>query len=203
MAAIPDKTLVKIPVKDNGEKLINLKAACPAIKTKGICRLRKGAAKRLCMAQKNLPKNHFFFVREGYRSLRCQKKMYFALYKKLKKKHPHWPEEKIKKGTDKFVAPVEIIPPHSTGGAIDLTIAGPNGKADMGTEILAFNEKSRTFSKNISKKAAANRKILIKAMSGAGFVNYPPEWWHWSFGDRYWAAVKKKKFSVYGTIRIH
>jgi D-alanyl-D-alanine dipeptidase len=27
------------------------------------------------------------------------------------------------------------------------------------------------------------------ALDGAGLVNYPPEWWHWSFGDRYRAMV--------------
>jgi D-alanyl-D-alanine dipeptidase len=27
----------------------------------------------------------------------------------------------------------------------------------------------------------------VDALTGAGLVNYPTEWWHWSFGDRYWA----------------
>ena len=34
-------------------------------------------------------------------------------------------------------------------------------------------------------------------MKKAGFVNYPPEWWHWSYGDRYWAAALNKKFAIY------
>jgi hypothetical protein len=32
----------------------------------------------------------------------------------------------------------------------------------------------------------------IAALLGAGFVNYPPEWWHWSFGDKYWAYMTGK-----------
>ena len=123
--------------------------------------------------------------------------MYSDLFNKLKKKHPVWTRERLKKETDKFVAPIEIVPPHSTGGTVDLTVIGRNGKPlDMGTKLDAFNEKSHTDSKKISVKAVANRKILIKAMSKAGFVNYPAEWWHWSYGDRYWAAVKKKP-SIY------
>jgi D-alanyl-D-alanine dipeptidase len=27
----------------------------------------------------------------------------------------------------------------------------------------------------------------------AGFVNYPSEWWHWSYGDKYWGFAKGKK----------
>ena len=38
---------------------------------------------------------------------------------------------------------------------------------------------------NISTEARANRLILADALAGVGLVNYPTEWWHWSFGDRY------------------
>jgi D-alanyl-D-alanine dipeptidase len=26
-------------------------------------------------------------------------------------------------------------------------------------------------------------------MEGAGLVNYPSEWWHYSYGDRLWAEL--------------
>jgi D-alanyl-D-alanine dipeptidase len=32
-------------------------------------------------------------------------------------------------------------------------------------------------------------------MCGAGFVNYPPEWWHWSYGDKYWAFISGRPVS--------
>jgi D-alanyl-D-alanine dipeptidase len=35
-------------------------------------------------------------------------------------------------------------------------------------------------------------------MTGAGFVNYPYEWWHYSYGDRYWAFVKGTRPAIYG-----
>ncbi len=34
-----------------------------------------------------------------------------------------------------------------------------------------------------------NRKILINCLERAGFINYPTEWWHWSYGDCYWAFM--------------
>jgi len=93
------------------------------------------------------------------------------------------------------------VPPHLTGGTVDLTIVDQkNRQLDMGTKYLEFNTKTYTFSKSISKKVKNNRKLLINAMETAGFVNYPLEWWHWSYGDRYWAAVLNKKYSIYDGI---
>ncbi len=45
---------------------------------------------------------------------------------------------------------------------------------------------------SISPEAAKNRKTMSQALSVVGFVNYPTEYWHWSYGDRYWAYVKKQ-----------
>jgi len=208
---IPDELLIKIPVKDNNEKLVNLRKYCPEIiinidpqskriqqLSKNTCYIRKSVALKLCKAQKLLPVDYYLMIWEAHRPLKVQKKMYSDLYNKLKKKHYNWTKEKIKQETDKFVAPIEIIPPHSTGGTIDLTIIGPNGKQlNMGTKLDTFNKKSHTFSKVISKISMNNRKLLIKVMTKSGFVNYPIEWWHWSYGDRYWAATLKKKFSIY------
>jgi D-alanyl-D-alanine dipeptidase len=36
-------------------------------------------------------------------------------------------------------------------------------------------------------------------MTEAGFVNYPLEWWHWSYGDKYWARVSAAT-AVYGDV---
>ena len=33
---------------------------------------------------------------------------------------------------------------------------------------------------NISGTARQNRTLLANALEGAGLVNYPTEWWHWS-----------------------
>jgi len=40
--------------------------------------------------------------------------------------------------------------------------------------------------------------VLGAALSGAGLVNYPTEWWHWSFGDRYWALTTGAGHARYG-----
>ena len=193
MRVISDKILIKIPVKDNKEKLADIKSICSNISINidpnsqkveklpfDVCYLRVGAIKRLCKAQKLLPNSYKIMIWSGHRSLKIQEKLYSDQYKKFLKQHPKWPKEKIKQETDKFVAPIEIMPPHTTGGAIDCTIFDSYGKQlNMGTAIDDFTKRSYTNSQEISKKARKNRLLLVRIMKKAGFVNYPPEWWHW------------------------
>ena len=37
-------------------------------------------------------------------------------------------------------------------------------------------------------------------MKNAGFANYPLEWWHFSYGDRLWAAYTNQKEAVYDVL---
>jgi hypothetical protein len=53
----------------------------------------------------------------------------------------------------------------------------------------------------ISSAAKHNRKIMSNALTKAGFVNYLGEYWHWSYGDRYWAYFTKKDKAIYGSIK--
>ena len=48
--------------------------------------------------------------------------------------------------------------------------------------------------------ARAARDLLARALTDAGLVNYPTEWWHWSFGDRYWALVTGAPVALYGPV---
>ncbi|MCZ0970531.1 hypothetical protein O1L55_01370 [Streptomyces albulus] len=45
-----------------------------------------------------------------------------------------------------------------------------------------------------------HRALLGRALGGAGFVNYPSEWWHWSYGDRYWGLLTGARCAVYGPV---
>ena len=190
---IQDKLLIKIQVKDNGEKLVYVKDFCPEIVIKlapyikneskkfrkDTTFLREGVVKRLVIAQNNLPKKYRLMLRCGYRALSIQRKMYNKRYNELKKKHSQWSKEKLKDETSKCIAPLDIIPPHSTGGVVDISIIGYNGKElDMGTKIGTFTKETYTNSIKISQTAKKNRKLLISVMAKAGFVNYPTEWWH-------------------------
>jgi len=36
-------------------------------------------------------------------------------------------------------------------------------------------------------------------MQSQGFINYPTEWWHFSYGDRYWAYHQQASYAIYGS----
>jgi D-alanyl-D-alanine dipeptidase len=38
-------------------------------------------------------------------------------------------------------------------------------------------------------------------LAAAGLVNYPGAWWHWSYGDRYWALLTGAGSAPFGPIR--
>ncbi len=99
-------------------------------------------------------------------------------------------------------------PPHSTGGAIDLTLADFNGiPIDMGGEIDEISDASlpdfySTRSENSDMRIWNSRRNLLKsAMEKAGFVQHPYEWWHFSFGDQMWAWKTRTSRARYGLVK--
>lgn len=76
---------------------------------------------------------------------------------------------------------------------------------DMGTRFNADPEESNFSNYTdapVSEDIKQRRQILKNAMESVGFVNYPTEWWHWSYGDRYWAFIKGKPFALYNSAEI-
>jgi D-alanyl-D-alanine dipeptidase len=47
---------------------------------------------------------------------------------------------------------------------------------------------------------AATRDLLNRALAAVGLVNYPPHWWHWSYGDRFWACATQASHARYGPL---
>lgn len=82
-------------------------------------------------------------------------------------------------------------PTHATGGAVDLTLRelGSHKPLSMGGIYLDPSDKSSTrhYEADSSKvvksdeEARRNRRLLYWAMTTAGFVNYPFEWWHFDY----------------------
>lgn len=90
---------------------------------------------------------------------------------------------------------------HETGGAVDVALCDDKGvDLDYGTKFHEYNDSTFTFNSHITKAQRKNRKDLIKIMKKQGFVNFPGEWWHFSYGDRMWAAYKgKRNGGIYGS----
>ena len=72
----------------------------------------------------------------------------------------------------------------------------------MGPAVNATPEDSNGacyFEASVSVEARSNRTVMAKAL-GVGLVNYPTEWWHWSYGDRYWATATGAPAAIYGPL---
>ncbi|MBE6365564.1 MAG: hypothetical protein E7053_07415 [Lentisphaerae bacterium] len=87
---------------------------------------------------------------------------------------------------------------HASGGAVDVILLYWGKEADCGSGYLDFTSVTPTWSKELSINQKRNRFILYNAMTQAGFVNYPLEWWHFCYGDKMYAAYKFEKQAIYG-----
>ncbi len=209
---ISDPKVLQLSIQENNDPLVDLRDfseilvdACKSKASNSYFRLRKSVVAKLLEVKKYLPDGIRFLIIEGHRPLSLQKEYFNEYSEELNGLHPDWDKKRIYEETSKYVAPPEIIPPHSTGGAVDLTPAEKSGKElDMGTRLNADPEESNnacfTLAANISDEAKNNRQLLISTMSKADFINYPTEWWHWSYGDRYWAYHTNNPFAFFGSV---
>jgi zinc D-Ala-D-Ala dipeptidase len=211
---LEDKLIKRMPIKECGERLVKLRSGRNGIfvdmeemsrKAQGLplgqCYVRKAVAVKLIKAQSYLPKGMHLKIIDGFRPISAQKRIYLYYFRKFKR------EKKMSKDaleaiTDDWVSnPWKGVPPHSTGGTVDLTILDKEGmELDMGSLVNSTEDVSATNSRNISKEGRRNRRLLINIMTKSGFVNYMQEWWHWSYGDRRWAVAKRKGAAIYGPL---
>lgn len=201
-----------IPIKENGEELVDTKDYCPNLRfdiasyiinpteIASARFVRRTVAEMINTAIKNLPDGYGFIFRCGYRSLKMQKKSYENLETKLANEHPNWDRTTLDRRLDECVAPVDIAP-HCTGGAIDIFLCDYCGNyVDVECEPGELSDRTYTCSSAISQKARDNRSILIDALTESGLNNFPGEIWHWSYGEYDWAAYQNQPMVVYGPI---
>ncbi|MGV4923967.1 peptidase M15D vanX D-ala-D-ala dipeptidase [Streptomyces sp. BHT-5-2] len=214
-----DPAVAAVPVRECGEPLVDVRTAAPELMAGRLrtgadgegdgadgvfAQLREGVLRRLLAAQEALPDGWRLRVVEGYRPPALQRHYFTGYADRLRADHPDWDEARIRRAASRYVSPPEIAP-HSAGGAVDLTLVTADGEeVDMGTPVDASPEESGgacyTSAPDVTPAARAHRRILAAALRGAGLVNYPTEWWHWSYGDRYWAVETGAEHALYGPV---
>lgn len=142
-------------------------------------------------------------VRSGYRSIHKQKELWDMYMKQFKEQYPYESEKKLSQRMNKIVADPTYFskhksttwPIHTCGGAIDLTLrnketdtvvdmgnvpndADPSDASDWYERQL---QAGRIDENHIGLR---NRRLLHWAMKQEGFTNYPPEFWHFDWGDQ-------------------
>lgn len=153
--------------------------------------LQKEPARMLAKASQFLQKERpdlRLLVYDGARSRAVQWKLWKAL-----------PQYSPKLRENYVANPVEGSI-HNYGCAVDLTVATAEGEPlDMGTPFdffgdLAYPRKEAALLKagKLKKEQVENRKILRRAMEGAGFEGITSEWWHFNVYSRKRAAERYK-----------
>ncbi len=146
------------------------------------------------------------FVMDAYRPVALQNYFFFDwLPAFLLKLWPEKGEQWAREETGKYWSAgstdpkrIRLCPPlHGSGGAVDLTIRPIDGfPLEMGSLFDDPSDRSRPdyFEDHrplnfTEREACQNRRILFHVMVEEGFVAHQLEWWHFSFGDRLWAAA--------------
>jgi D-alanyl-D-alanine dipeptidase len=197
---LSDPRVSAVPVIDNGEPLVRL---YPHPSPTGAL-VRAGLAERLMAADLALPPGIGLRVVEGHRSPADQQAIITSYAAEVCASRPGVSAADLTRLTSRFVAPLAVAP-HVAGAAVDLTLVDAcDEELDLGTPIDATPEQSdgRCYfaAAGIGADARAHRALLAKVLTGAGLVNYPTEWWHWSYGDRYWALVTGAAYAPYGPV---
>lgn len=203
-----DFSLPQVSVGENGERLVDLTkcsdkiVAAPAYYADGIpgavneCLARETVAKKLVEVSERLPEGLKIKVFDAWRPFEVQKFLYEQYRAIVRADNPNLTERELENETQKFVSlpqrDVFASPVHSTGGAVDLTLIDKHGnELNMGTAFDAFSEQSNTayyeYTSSPDSEARENRRLLYNLMIQAGFTNLPTEWWHFDYGDKFWA----------------
>ncbi|WP_394426504.1 M15 family metallopeptidase [Streptomyces sp. SGAir0957] len=205
-----DRRVAAIPLTDCGEDLVDVRAhglkvdARKRDETGAFAHVRQGVLTRLLHAQSLLPTGVELLFIEGYRPPALQRRYFEEYSDELARDHPDWQAATLREAASRFVSPPEIAP-HSAGAAVDVTLVDHRGRElDMGVRVNASPEESAgacyTDAVGLSDRARTNRATLKAALSTAGLVNYATEYWHWSYGDRYWAFQSRQSSALYGPI---
>jgi D-alanyl-D-alanine dipeptidase len=214
--ALSEQRVTSVQTSDGGEAMVPIQGIEPrllidetAANIAGLgyvpeFLVRQSVADKLIVAAQTLPNNLHLLVKETLRPLSFQKFIFNRRLDRLATERPELQEGQLVELTSKFIAPPWVAG-HPTGGAFDVTVCHDNGQeVEMG---CAYDEDEKasqgrcfSFAENLTEQAKQNRNTLFDCLTRQGFVNYPFEWWHWSYGDKYWAAVTNSPFALYGTV---
>ncbi len=231
---VPMRAWSTVPIQDSGEPLANLPPSllrlephpyqvlgAPYGPGASPFRLRHGVIVRLLRAQEALQRHqpdHRLAIFDAWRPVAVQRFMVEHAFREecrargLDPSAPGDQGEAVAAAVSRFWAPPSTDPatppPHSTGAAVDLTLASADGASlAMGGEIDAIGAVSEPdhYAESARLEIASpeatwhrRRCLLAAVMEEAGFARHPNEWWHFSHGDQLWAWRNGRAAALYG-----
>lgn len=141
-------------------------------------------------------------IYDGYRALEDQRRLFEHYKLEFEAAMPGASAAEVWERLTQVVADPDLTPPHSTGGALDLTLAWTKNhvELDMGSGVNQLNAKAATWCRDLSPAQEYNRLLLLGTMNSVGFFNLPTEFWHFSKGDPYEALYSGSAHARYASI---
>jgi len=163
--------------------------------------VRESVAKMLLRASQILPDGYRLKIYDAWRPYSVQKSIYDEYFHDISRKEENagLTDSELHALTKKFVSfpstdkTVSYV--HSSGGAVDLTLCYKNGnEVDMGCGVDEFTVRAASDAyEDVEGEIRDNRRLLYTVMTETGFTNYCEEWWHFDYGDIFWAAKTGNK----------
>jgi len=136
-------------------------------------------------------------VWDALRSFEVQQHLFARELGLARLKYPELDEESLLAHVATYVRPPDpaLPPPHTTGGAVDVTLLWRGDEGGLG-EFDDFSDYGRADHfdlrppTNDAEQTVADRRGLLRmAMLECGFVGIEEEWWHYEYGTRTWAQA--------------
>lgn len=164
-------------------------------------RIRTVIRLKLEVAAASLPKGISLMLYEAFRTRTRQCALWKPVFERIKDEKPDWTDGQIFRHASNWVSPPNGFGSgHQAGAAIDITLATSAGdELDMGAAIQTFGPETMTDAQ-VSGAAQERRDLLVETLAAQGLVNYPAEWWHFSYGDRLWAEVTGRNKAFFAPI---
>lgn len=158
----------------------------------------------ILLALRALSPDYGLMIWDGYRSRACQAVMFEWMCSEVRRHYPYLSDAENFKKARKYMSPATVpgdpyCPPHLSGGALDLTLFSveSGNELDMGTPFDDCSNRARAmyFEEEGRPKTDAEiairdrRRVLRNAMTSAGFTAYEYEWWHFDYGNVFWARA--------------
>jgi len=208
----PVSELRRVPIVECGEPLVNYLALCselredrPRFNYRRETFLRQGVAERICAANEWLMGKGFrLLVVEGWRPPHIQVRMFKAVERQMRERFPDATESELREIVERFSAPMDldVPPPHTTGGAVDLMLGDLDGNpVDLNLPYEFHDPAGFPFAApGVGETARRHRDLLAEALLPTGLTCYPSEYWHWSYGDQGWAYRGGHPHAIYQAI---
>lgn len=194
----PVRELRHVPIRENGDPLVDWVAPGRLLRDTDRFHyrrepyMRKGLYDRLVEGDAALQKKGLrLAILEGWRAPVIQRRMFKAVELRFRARYPHLDDAALREVVERFSAPMDldVPPPHTTGGAVDLSLATPDGeRLDLVSPFDPYDDLCFPFDAPGLDQATVDRRgLLAEVLVPTGLTVYASEYWHWSYGDQGWA----------------